>query len=91
MPADIRRLFSAVATEDLARPGTAGLFSPVEQVWHLADLEAEGFCYRIEALRDRVDPVLPDFDGAATAIARNYRSRSLEEGLARFEMNGQDA
>jgi len=27
---------------------------------------------------------LPDFDGAAVATARNYRSRSLEEGLEAF-------
>lgn len=85
MPDYVRRVFSAVPAADLSKAGPGGTFSPVEQVWHLADLEVEGFGRRIEALRHFSDPHLPDFDGAAVAIARDYKSLSLEEGLQRFE------
>jgi len=33
------------------RPGPANTFSPVEQCWHLADLEREGFGERMRRLR----------------------------------------
>lgn len=59
-------------------------FSPVEQVWHLADLELEGFGLRIRALLTEDDPLLADFDGGAIAREREYRSRSLADGLRAF-------
>jgi hypothetical protein len=65
-------------------PGPEGAFSPVEQAWHLADLEREGFGVRIRRLLEEQDPQLPDFDGARLARERDYRSRSLSEGLELF-------
>jgi hypothetical protein len=56
----------------------------VEQVWHLADLEREGFALRIRRLRSEDNPVLPDFDGTAVARDRNYRALSLAGGLQAF-------
>ena len=85
MPYFLRQTFGNLAPDLVTRPGPDGLFSPVEQVWHLADLEAEGFALRIERLLDEANPQLPDFDGAAIAEARHYRSLSLSEGLERFE------
>ena len=52
----------------------------MEQCWHLADLEREGYGLRIERLLSEADPVLADFDGARIARERAYRSRSLTEG-----------
>jgi hypothetical protein len=85
MPEYLREVLGSIAADDLTKPGPNGLFSPVEQVWHLADLEVEGFGFRIKTLRDQPDPILPDFDGTAVANARDYKCMSLEEGLARFE------
>lgn len=76
--------FAGLSADDARRPTTNGLFSPVEQVWHLADLEQEGFAARLRRLATEDDPDLPDFDGAAIAAARDYRSLSLDEGLACF-------
>ena len=45
----------------------SGPFALVEQVWHLADLEREGFGERIRRLIAEEDPFLPDFDGAHLA------------------------
>src|SRR5262245_22011787 len=76
--------FADLSSEQALIPGPEGTFSPVEQIWHLADLEREGFGARISRLRLESNPQLPDFDGTAIAEARNYRSRSITEGLAAF-------
>jgi hypothetical protein len=77
--------FAALNVEEARLPGPAGAFSPVEQVWHLADLEREGFGQRIRRLQAETNPVLPDFDGTAVARERDYKSLSLPAGLAAFE------
>lgn len=62
----------------------AGEFCMIEQAWHLADLEREGYGERIRRLLAEDDPRLPDFDGARVAADRQYRSKSLKDGLAAF-------
>lgn len=59
-------------------------FSFVEHVWHLADLEREGFGERIRRLLAEDSPDLPDFDGARIAAERDYRKRETAEGLTAF-------
>lgn len=81
----LRKVFASVTPEETQTPGPAGSFSPVEQVWHLADLEREGFGLRIQRLKTEANPQLPDFDGAKVAHERNYRSLSLAAGLRTFE------
>lgn len=85
MPGYLRQTFESLPEDLLTTPGPDGLFSPIEQVWHLADLEAEGFGVRIERLLNESHPQLPDFDGTAVALARHYTALSLADGLARFE------
>jgi len=84
MPSHLESLRSRFP-EDLARtrPGPDA-FSYIEHVWHLADLEAEGFAERIRRLRTEEDPALPDFDGGRIAAERDYRARRLDDGLAEF-------
>ena len=84
MPAYLKETFCDLDPEQIRSRGPDGVFSPVEQVWHLADLEREGFAERIRRLRSEHEPSLPDFDGARIAAERNYPSLSLEEGLAAF-------
>lgn len=76
--------FASLPADEAARGGPDATFSPVEQCWHLADLEREGFGARIRRLLDEDAPFLPDFDGARLARERDYRSRSVNEGLAAF-------
>jgi len=84
LPDELNRLLHALGAS-AARERRAGLaFSAVEQIWHLADLEHEGFGRRIERLLYEDQPVLADFDGDAIAAERDYRRRSLREGLAAF-------
>jgi len=66
----------------MAPPG--GGFSLVEHVWHMAELEREGYGSRISRLREGGRPSLPDFDGDRMAREREYRRRDLAEGAAAF-------
>lgn len=84
MPDYLARAFEGVSAREAAGDGPDGTFGPVAQCWHLADLEREGFGARIRRLLSEVEPQLPDFDGARVARERDYRSRSLAEGLAAF-------
>ncbi len=81
----LREAFESLTPQEVQTPGPAGSFSPVEQVWHLADLEREGFGLRIRRLQTEANPRLPDFDGTKVARERNYRSLSLAAGLRTFE------
>ncbi|MGH8264763.1 MAG: DinB family protein [Steroidobacteraceae bacterium] len=85
MPAYLAARFGGLTAEEALRPGPANTFSPVEQCWHLADLEREGFGERMRRLRAESKPVLPDFDGETIARVRNYRGKSLAEALAAFQ------
>ena len=84
MPHYLERELRSLTPELMCQQGADGAFSPVEQVWHLADLEREGFGLRIDRLLSESEPQLPDFDGAAIAVARRYRTLSLTVGLAAF-------
>jgi hypothetical protein len=81
----LREAFGSLTQDEARTPSPAGTFSPVEQVWHLADLEREGFAVRIARLQRETEPHLPDFDGARIARERNYRARTLADGLDAFE------
>lgn len=84
MPEFMAGTLGDVPAEAARQGGPDGTFSPVEQCWHLADLESEGFGARIRLLLREDRPFLPDFDGARVARERNYRAKSLGEGLQAF-------
>ena len=84
MPGFLTERFAALSPDEAATAGPNETFSPVEQCWHLADLEREGFGARIQRLLAEEEPLLPDFDGARIARERQYRTRSLREGLSAF-------
>ncbi|HEY6455758.1 MAG TPA: DinB family protein [Steroidobacteraceae bacterium] len=84
MPTYLEATVRALTPALTRRRGPNDGFSPVEQVWHLADLEREAFAVRIKRLLAESNPQLPDFDGAAVAAARQYRTLSPAEGLAAF-------
>jgi len=80
----LEQRFASLPAAETVKEGPNQTFSPVEQSWHLADLEAEGFGTRIRRLLLEGEPTLPDFDGGRIAREREYRSRSLSEGLSAF-------
>ena len=84
MPAFLKDVFAGLSSEQTRSRGPDGTLSPVEQVWHLADLEREGFGERIRRLLSENGPHLPDFNGTEIAAQRNYRALSFEAGLVAF-------
>jgi len=84
MPAFVAAAFADLPPSRHAEPGRDGTFSPVEQAWHLADLEDMGFTERIRRLRTESHPHLPDFAGDVVARERDYKALSLSEGIAAF-------
>jgi hypothetical protein len=84
MPVFLEAAFAGLTGDEAAAAGPDDTFAPVEQCWHLADLEREGYGVRVRRLQEEDAPHLPDFDGARLARERDYASRSLEAGLAAF-------
>ena len=62
-----------------------GSFALIEQAWHLADLEVEGYGERIRRMLEEDEPRLPDFKGDEVAKQRRYLELELEPALRRFE------
>jgi hypothetical protein len=62
------------------------VFSLVDQVCHLRDLEEEGFTLRIRRLLREESPELADFDGAGVAAARDYRKQDLGAALTALDL-----
>lgn len=84
MPDFLDASFSELSAVEAAMPGPNGQPAPVEQCWHLADLEREGYGTRIRRLLEEPNPFLSDFDGTRVARERNYLMRPLGYALEAF-------
>jgi DinB superfamily len=62
----------------------SGPFALVEHLWHVGDLEREGFGERIRKLLTEENPWLPDFDGERIARERDYLKLPLAPALEAF-------
>jgi hypothetical protein len=83
-PALLTRAAAALSpSEARCRPDEKS-FSFVENVWHLADLEREGFGLRIRRILSEENPALLNFDGERVARERAYQEKDVERGLALF-------
>src|SRR2546429_7950624 len=65
-PALLARAAAEVPEDGVRQRGTAGGFSLVERVWHLADLEREAYGVRIRRLLTEDEPVLSNFEATAS-------------------------
>ena len=68
----------------LTRRPADGTFALVEHVWHLADLEEEGYGRRIVRMLSETLPFLADFAGDVIARERRYIEQRVEPAMARF-------
>ena len=84
-PSAVRRWMESVPQELLTRQPAAGGFALVENAWHLADLEVEGYGVRLRRLLAERSPALPDFQGDVIARERDYLHLPLGPALDRFE------
>ena len=83
-PVLVARAAAKISPEQAREGPAVGGFSLIEHVWHLADLEREGYGTRIRRILSEDEPILSDFEGARVASERVYRRRDLAEGLAAF-------
>jgi hypothetical protein len=84
-PATLRAIVETLPSDALRRRADGGNFAMVEHLWHLGDLEVEGFGARIERILAEDEPALADFNGLAIARERRYLDRDPATGLERFE------
>ena len=84
-PSMLRRMLELVPHELLTKRSESGMFSCVENAWHLADLEEEGYGVRLQRLLNEPSPSLPDFRGDVIAEERDYQRLPLADALDRFE------
>ena len=59
-------------------------FSAIEQLWHVHDVEIDGYHQRFRRILAEAHPVLPDLGSEALAQARDYASRDAAPALAGF-------
>ena len=83
-PALLARAAASFAKGQVRIRPCQGGFSFVENVWHLADLEREGYGRRIARILSEENPALENFDGERMARERTYQERDLERGLMHF-------
>ncbi len=83
-PVLLERAAAGICPISATRRPAAGGFSFVENVWHLADLEREGFGARIRRILSEDEPTLSNFDGNRIARERSYQSRDVARGIAAF-------
>jgi hypothetical protein len=62
----------------------AGGFAPIEDAWHLRDIEVEGHLPRIRRILAEESPVLAPIDGDRLAVERRYLERELGAALDEF-------
>lgn len=59
-------------------------FTALEQLWHLRDIEIDGYHLRIRRMLDESEPDLVSLDGYRLAEERSYATRSPLSALAEF-------
>ena len=80
----LSRAAATLSPAEARRRPAAGGFSLVENVWHLADLEREGYGLRIRRILSESNPALLNFEGDRMARERSYQERDIDRGIVLF-------
>jgi DinB superfamily len=81
VPDQVEALVRGLSEEQLSWNPPTGMFSLRENVYHLRDIDVEGYLERIRLVMDEDHPTLPDVDGARLAKERNYNARPIQPAL----------
>jgi hypothetical protein len=80
-PKRAEELILGLTDEQLSwKPGPE-VFSVRENVWHLRDIDVEGYAHRIRLMLEEERPILPDVDGGKLARERSYNAQPLQPAL----------
>jgi hypothetical protein len=83
-PVRLRVLLTGLSELALRSAPPGGGFAPIEDAWHLRDIEAEGYFLRIRRILTEERPVLHSIDGEKLAHERHYLQRELGTALDEF-------
>lgn len=83
-PVRLRTLLSSLSESALRSAPPEGGFAPIEDAWHLRDIETEGHSRRIRRILAEERPVLVPIDGERLARERRYLARELGAALDEF-------
>lgn len=83
-PSKLEALVTSTARDAWTRRPYNGGFSLLEHVCHLRDIDADGYCQRVERILTDERPDLLDIDGDALAEQRGYQNQDLVEALSSF-------
>lgn len=83
-PARLEALVASTARDAWTRRPDNGGFSLLEHVCHLRDIDADGYCQRVERILTEAWPDLPEIDGDALAEQRDYQNLDLMGALTSF-------
>jgi hypothetical protein len=83
-PVRLRALLTSLSEAALRTAPPGGGFAPIEDAWHLRDIEAEGHFLRIRRILAEERPVLASIDGERLARERRYLERELGTALDEF-------
>src|ERR1700683_3421605 len=83
-PVRLRTLLSSLPESALRLRPPGGGFAPIEDAWHLRDIEAEGHFFRIRRILAEEQPLLTSIDGEQLARERRYLERDLGAALDGF-------
>ena len=59
-------------------------FTPIEQVWHVRDIEIDGYHERLRRTLQESNPLLASIDGETLAKERSYATCDAAEAFAEF-------
>jgi DinB superfamily len=80
----LRDLFARMDANRWRSKPNPNAFSPLEDMWHLRDIETEGYLPRIKRILAEDMPVLEDLDGDRMAVDRRYNELELAPAIAGF-------
>jgi len=83
-PVRLRALLTNLTESALRAASPTGGFAPIEDAWHLRDIEVEGHFPRIRRILAEDSPVLSSIDGDRLAVERRYLERELGAALDEF-------
>jgi len=83
-PVRLRALLTSLSESALRTVPPTGGFAPIEDAWHLRDIEVEGHFPRIRRILAEESPLLTPIDGDRLAVERRYLERELGAALDEF-------
>ena len=84
MPDNLKNRLGNLSDAQLRFKPDGGYFSILENIWHLRDIEIEGYGIRLQRLLAEQHPRLPDLNGGQLARERHYNQQALQPALNEF-------